>query len=156
MKTCACVCVYILTDSDYSHLFLIFVHRKHVYVCTYKFCENCSSAMKSKKINELLISLLYQVMNAAWDVCLPVVSENSLPCFDRMSYNRVLERAKPLNDPDGRHFLAFTYLRLNPHLLERHNFMEFERFVKRMHGMVSLSVIDDFCCWLWCCSIQSQ
>lgn len=86
-------------------------------------------------INELLMCLLHQVMNAAWDVCLPVVSENSLPCFDRMSYNRVLDHAKPLNDPDGRHFLAFTYLRLNPYLLERHNFIEFERFLKRMHGM---------------------
>ncbi|XP_031392233.1 beta-amylase 7 isoform X3 [Punica granatum] len=82
--------------------------------------------------------LTWQVMNAAWDVCLPMVSENSIPCFDWASYSRLLNRAKPLNDPEGRHFLAFTYLRLNPLLLERHNFMEFERFLNRMHGVLSL------------------
>ena len=75
-----------------------------------------------------------QVLNAAWDVCIPVVSENALLTHDRESYNKILENAKPLNDPDGRHFSSFTYLRLSPLLMERHNFLEFERFVKRMHG----------------------
>ncbi|XP_059634168.1 beta-amylase 7-like isoform X2 [Cornus florida] len=78
--------------------------------------------------------LAWQVLNAAWDVCIPVASENVLPCHDRGGYNSILEKAKPLNDPDGRHFSVFNYLRLSPLLLERHNFMEFERFVKRMHG----------------------
>ena len=74
------------------------------------------------------------MLNAAWDVCIPVASENALPCHDREGYNKISERAKPLNDPDGRHFCAFTYLRLGAVLLERPNFVEFERFVKRMHG----------------------
>ncbi|KAL0002481.1 hypothetical protein SO802_016262 [Lithocarpus litseifolius] len=78
--------------------------------------------------------LVWQVLNAAWDVCIPVASENALPCYDREGYNKILENAKPLNDPDGRHLSAFTYLRLSPVLMESHNFMEFERFVKRMHG----------------------
>ncbi|XP_059598971.1 beta-amylase 7 isoform X1 [Vitis vinifera] len=78
--------------------------------------------------------LAWQVLNAAWDVCIPVVSENALLTHDRESYNKILENAKPLNDPDGRHFSSFTYLRLSPLLMERHNFLEFERFVKRMHG----------------------
>ncbi|KAF5464259.1 hypothetical protein F2P56_014350 [Juglans regia] len=78
--------------------------------------------------------LVWQVLNAAWDVCIPVASENALPCHDREGYNKILENAKPRNDPDGRHLSAFTYLRLSPILMERHNFMEFERFVKRMHG----------------------
>lgn len=73
-------------------------------------------------------------MNAAWDVCTPVASENTLPCHDRVGYNKILDNAKPLSDPDGRHFLSFTYLRLCLGLMERENFMEFERFVKRMHG----------------------
>lgn len=76
----------------------------------------------------------FQVLNSAWDVCTPIASENALPCHDRESYNMISERAKPMNDPDGRHFCAFTYLRLGPLLMERHNLMEFERFVKRMHG----------------------
>ncbi|KAL3517164.1 hypothetical protein ACH5RR_024066 [Cinchona calisaya] len=78
--------------------------------------------------------LVWQVLNAAWDVSIPVASENALPCYDREGYNKILENAKPLNDPDGRHLSAFTYLRLNPVLVEKHNFVEFERFVKRMHG----------------------
>ncbi|THG24012.1 hypothetical protein TEA_012984 [Camellia sinensis var. sinensis] len=77
--------------------------------------------------------LAWQVLNAAWDVCIPVASENALPCHDREGYNNILERAKPLNDPDGRHFCAFTYLRLGPLLMETQNFVEFERFVKRIH-----------------------
>ncbi|XP_050249637.1 beta-amylase 2, chloroplastic [Quercus robur] len=78
--------------------------------------------------------LVWQVLNAAWDVCIPVASENALPCYDREGYNKILENAKPRNDPDGRHLSAFTYLRLSPVLMESHNFMELERFVKRMHG----------------------
>ncbi|XP_022757335.1 beta-amylase 2, chloroplastic-like isoform X2 [Durio zibethinus] len=82
--------------------------------------------------------LVWQVLNAAWDVSILVASENALPCYDREGYNKILENAKPRNDPDGRHLSAFTYLRLSPVLMERHNFAEFERFVKRMHGAIYL------------------
>ncbi|XP_057980842.1 beta-amylase 2, chloroplastic-like isoform X2 [Malania oleifera] len=85
--------------------------------------------------------LVWQVLNAAWDVSIPVASENALPCHDREGYNKILENAKPFNDPDGRHLSAFTYLRLNRILMETHNFIEFERFVKRMHGE-SVSDLD--------------
>ncbi|CAL8122922.1 unnamed protein product [Prunus armeniaca] len=78
--------------------------------------------------------LVWQVLNAAWDANIPVASENALTCHDREGYNKILANAKPQNDPDGRHLSAFTYLRLSPVLLEGHNFMEFERFVKKMHG----------------------
>lgn len=84
--------------------------------------------------------LVWQVLNAAWDVSIPVASENALPCYDRDGYNKILENAKPMNDPDGRHLSAFTYLRLSPALMERDNFLEFERFVKRMHGEAVLDV----------------
>lgn len=73
-------------------------------------------------------------MNAAWDACIPVAGENSLPCHNREGYNFLLEKAKPISDPDGRHFSAFTYLRLNQLLMEGQNLVEFERFVRRMHG----------------------
>lgn len=84
--------------------------------------------------------LVWQVLNAGWDVGLPVVSENALPCLNRVSYNKVLDNTKPINDPDGRHFSSFTYLRLSPLLMERPNFIEFERFVKRMHGEAVLDL----------------
>lgn len=81
------------------------------------------------------------MLNAAWDVSILVASENALPCYDREGYNKILENAKPRNDPDGRHLAAFTYLRLSSVLMERHNFLEFERFVMRMHGELALSSI---------------
>lgn len=80
--------------------------------------------------------LVWQVLNAAWDAGLLIVNENALPCHDRVGYNKILDDAKPPTDPDGRHLSSFTYHRLNPHLMERHNFMEFEQFIKRMHGQV--------------------
>lgn len=86
--------------------------------------------------------LVWQVLNAAWDVSIPVASENALTCHDREGYNKILENAKPFNDPDGRHLSAFTYLRLSPVLMETHNFTEFERFVKRMHG----EAVPDLAC----------
>lgn len=82
------------------------------------------------------------MLNAAWDVCIPVASENALSCHDREGYNKILENAKPLADPDGKHLSAFTYLRLSPVLMERQNFMEFERFVKKMHGKPYPSVLN--------------
>ncbi|KAK9143750.1 hypothetical protein Syun_013150 [Stephania yunnanensis] len=84
--------------------------------------------------------LMWQVLNAAWDVRIPVASENAHPCHDREGYNKILENAKPMNDPDGRHLSAFTYLRLSPALMERRGFLEFERFVKRMHGEAVLDL----------------
>ena len=79
-------------------------------------------------------SIPLQVLNAAWDSGISVASENALPCYDRLGYNKILESAKPRKDPDGRHLAAFTYLRLNPNLMEEKNFTEFRRFVKRLHG----------------------
>lgn len=75
--------------------------------------------------------------NAAWDVGVEVVSENAFPFLDRVGYNKILDNVKPLADPDGRYLSSFIYHRLSPLLLETQNFMEFERFVKRMHGKLS-------------------
>lgn len=78
--------------------------------------------------------LVWQVLNSAWDAGIHVASENALACYDRDGYNKILENAKPRQDPDGHHLAAFTYLRLNPTLMEESNFKEFTRFVKRLHG----------------------
>lgn len=85
-------------------------------------------------------ALAWQVMNAAWDCGVAITSENRVACVDKVSYNYVLEKAKPMNDPDGRHYSAFTYLRLGQLLMEPHHIMEFERFVKRMHGEAVLEI----------------
>jgi len=42
-------------------------------------------------------------------------------CY-RDGFNKTLENAKPLNDPDGRHLQGFTYLRLGKVLFERPSF----------------------------------
>eukprot|EP01018_Ginkgo_biloba_P029158 Gb_23715 [translate_table: standard] len=84
--------------------------------------------------------LVWQVLNAAWDAGIPVASENALQCYDRDGYNKILENAKPRNNPDGQHLAAFTYLRLSPTLIEEANFYEFNRFVKRMHGEAVLDL----------------
>ncbi|XP_023514236.1 beta-amylase 7-like isoform X2 [Cucurbita pepo subsp. pepo] len=79
-------------------------------------------------------AVVWQVTYAARDVGVEVVSENALPFLDRVGYNKILDNAKPLDDPDGRYLSSFIYNKLTPLLLERHNLVEFERFVKRMHG----------------------
>ncbi|CAO2835630.1 unnamed protein product [Amaranthus hypochondriacus] len=92
---------------------------------------------QSKDSSEALADpegLAWQVLNSVWDACIPVASENSVPCHSREVYNKILENAKPFSDPDGRHVLSFKYNRLSFKLMERQNLMEFERFIKRMHG----------------------
>ncbi|KAL8028201.1 hypothetical protein ABFX02_14G143900 [Erythranthe guttata] len=100
-------------------------------------CFTCSETSIDMDLSQSLSDpegLSWQVVSGAWDACIPVASENSFPCHDRQGYSYLLERAKPMSHPDGRHFSAFTYLRLSPLLTERQNLIEFERFVKRMHG----------------------
>ncbi|PHU09603.1 Beta-amylase 2, chloroplastic [Capsicum chinense] len=75
------------------------------------------------------------VLIAAWDADIPAAGENARTIYRREGYNRILENAKPLGDPSCRCRLSVcNYLRLGPTLLEKHNFMEFERFVRKMHG----------------------
>jgi hypothetical protein len=98
---------------------------------------DCLVKFSSQKGFLITIHVIFfheQVLNAAWDAGIPVASENALPCYDRQGFNKILENAKPRTDPDGRCLAAFTYLRLNPTLMEEKNFKEFGRFVKRLHG----------------------
>ncbi len=82
-------------------------------------------------------------MNSAWDAGIPVATENALPCYDREGYNRILESVKPRVNPDNRHAIFFTYLRLSPKLFEEHHLCEFMRFVRQLHGMfIARSLIN--------------
>ncbi|XP_010523740.1 PREDICTED: beta-amylase 7 [Tarenaya hassleriana] len=78
-------------------------------------------------------ALAWQASNAAWDADIPIARESALPFHDG-GYNKILASAKFLNDPDRRHVSCFAYSRLNPALMEAQNLVEFERFVKKMHG----------------------
>ncbi|XP_057805594.1 beta-amylase 7 isoform X5 [Salvia miltiorrhiza] len=103
-------------------------------------CLTCSEKSMMNQNTDLSESLadpeglLWQVLNAAWDASISVASENSFACNGRERFSYLLEKAKPISDPDRRHFSSFTYLRLSPLLMERPNLIEFERFVKKMHG----------------------
>ncbi|XP_027162038.1 beta-amylase 7-like isoform X1 [Coffea eugenioides] len=117
--------------------------KKHGVILNFT-CAGMSMLNQNVDFSEALADpegLTWQVLNTAWDVCVPVASENALPCHDREGYNYLSEKAKPMNDPDGRHLFSFTYLRLSPLLMERHNFLEFERFVKRVHGEAVLDIL---------------
>ncbi|KAI5083026.1 hypothetical protein GOP47_0002769 [Adiantum capillus-veneris] len=105
-------------------------------------CVELRTMEQAKQFPEAMADpegLVWQVLNSAWEVGIHVASENALPCYDRDGYNKILENSKPRNDPDGHHLAAFTYLRLNPTLMEDCNFKEFTRFVKRLHG----EAVDD-------------
>ncbi|XP_011624011.1 beta-amylase 8 isoform X1 [Amborella trichopoda] len=79
--------------------------------------------------------LTWQVLNAAWDQKMNIASQNAVPCYDREGFNRILETAKPRNDPDRHHLSSFAYQRMSPSLIQRASFFsEFDRFVKSMHG----------------------
>ncbi|KAL0442617.1 UNVERIFIED_CONTAM: Beta-amylase 2, chloroplastic [Sesamum latifolium] len=78
--------------------------------------------------------LVWQVLNGAWNVGIPVEAENALPCYGRQGFDKILQNAKPYGAPDEMRLSSFTYLRLSPDLVEGCHLREFERFVKQMHG----------------------
>uniref|UniRef100_A0A0D9VBR7 Beta-amylase n=1 Tax=Leersia perrieri TaxID=77586 RepID=A0A0D9VBR7_9ORYZ len=79
--------------------------------------------------------LTWQVMNAAWDHGLSISIESALPCLDGEMYSKILETAKPRNDPDRHHVSFLAYRHLPPFLLQRDAcFSELGNFVKCMHG----------------------
>lgn len=75
-----------------------------------------------------------QVLNSAWDRGLTLAGQNALPCYDREGFMRMVETAKPRNDPDRRHFSFFTFQIPQPFA---QSFSEVDYFVKCMHGMIS-------------------
>ncbi|CAL0313225.1 unnamed protein product [Lupinus luteus] len=75
----------------------------------------------------------WQVLNSAWDRGLMTAGENALPCYDREGYKRLVEMAKPRNDPDRRHFSFFVCQQ--PSLLQGNVCLtELDFFIKCLHG----------------------
>ncbi|KAH1234612.1 Beta-amylase 8 [Glycine max] len=120
------------TNQDgYSPVFEVL--RKHA--VTMKFvCLGFH--LSSQEANESLIDpegLSWQVLNSAWDRGLMAAGENALLCYDREGYKKLVEIAKPRNDPDRRHFSFFVYQQ--PSLLQTNVcWSELDFFVKCMHG----------------------
>ncbi|KAL4570425.1 hypothetical protein LXL04_026077 [Taraxacum kok-saghyz] len=81
--------------------------------------------------------LIWQLVNSAWDEGLCVAGQNAFPCFDREMFMRLLETAKPSNDPDHHHFMFFTYeppLPILPLVDRTLCFSELDHFIRCMHG----------------------
>ncbi|CAN1306317.1 Beta-amylase 8 [Linum perenne] len=80
--------------------------------------------------------LNWQVLNAAWDQGLTVAGTNMLSCYDREGYMKVVDMAKPKNNPDNNHFSFFIYHQPSPLLQGTVCFPELDYFIKCMHGEV--------------------
>lgn len=90
----------------------------------------------NQEANESLVDpdgLSWQVLNSAWERGLITSGENAIFCYDRERYERLIEMAKPRNDPDHRHFSFFVYQQ--PSLLQGNVCLsELDFFIKCMHG----------------------
>lgn len=82
--------------------------------------------------------LNWQVLNSAWDRRLSVAGENLLSCYDREGYMRIVEMAKPRNDPDHRHFTFFVYQQPCPLSQGTICFPDLDYFIKCMHGDIAV------------------
>ncbi|KAI3812618.1 hypothetical protein L1987_17329 [Smallanthus sonchifolius] len=73
--------------------------------------------------------LTWQVLNTAWDKGLTLAGQNSL-----LYYDKELETAKPINDPDHHHFAFFTFQPPLPLVERTICFSELDHFILCMHG----------------------
>ncbi|AQK60890.1 Beta-amylase 8 [Zea mays] len=78
--------------------------------------------------------LTWQVINAAWDQGLPLCIESALPCRNGEAYSRILDTAKPRDDPDRHHAASFAYRQQQQPPLREACLSELCTFVKCMHG----------------------
>ncbi|PPR99771.1 hypothetical protein GOBAR_AA20883 [Gossypium barbadense] len=78
--------------------------------------------------------LSWQVLNSAWDRGLKVAGENTLSCYDREGCLRIIETAKPRNDPDRRHFSFFVYQQPSPLVQGVICLPDLDYFIKCMHA----------------------
>ncbi|CAI0441968.1 unnamed protein product [Linum tenue] len=79
-------------------------------------------------------ALCWQVLHAAWDHGLTVSGTNMLSCYDGEGYMKVVDMAKPKNNPDHHHFLFFVYHQPSPLCQGPVCFQELDYFIKCMHG----------------------
>lgn len=68
-----------------------------------------------------------------------MAGQNSAGGHDRESLRRMLETAKPRNDPDRRHFGFFVYQQPSTFAQRELSLSELLHFVKNMHGELAPS-----------------
>ncbi|KAF5735145.1 hypothetical protein HS088_TW15G00645 [Tripterygium wilfordii] len=85
--------------------------------------------------------LSWQFLNSAWDRGLNLAGVNGLSCYDREGCIRVIEMAKPRNDPDRRHFSFFIYQQPSPSVQGTICFSDLDYFIKCMHGVISADLL---------------
>ncbi|MCL7048533.1 hypothetical protein MKW94_013573 [Papaver nudicaule] len=78
--------------------------------------------------------LSWQVLNSAWDSGLPIAGQNALSSYGKEGYLKILETAKPGNDPDSHHMSFFVYQQPLSLLQSEFGFSELDSFIKCMHG----------------------
>ncbi|PHT27640.1 Beta-amylase 8 [Capsicum baccatum] len=81
--------------------------------------------------------LNWQILNSAWDKEINVAGQNAFPCYDREGLMRLVETAKPRNDPDRRRFSFFTFQQPSPLVQSAICFPELDYFIKCMHGEIN-------------------
>merc|ERR1719210_689598 len=99
------------------------------------FCFTCLEMRnfeQSSSCNSVPESLVLQTKEAALGRGIPYAGENALPRYDRAAYDQIVSWKQNME--------AFTYLRLNPTLLDGQNFDEFKRFVFLMHTLCRLTL----------------
>ncbi|OAY70820.1 Beta-amylase 8 [Ananas comosus] len=130
------------TNQDgYSPVFDML--KKHYVTMKFVCCIPQASAPENEEALADPEGLTWQVLNAAWDRGLAVAAHSMLPCHDREYSIRILETAKPRNDPDRRHLSFFTYHQLSPVFVQREIcFPELDYFIRSMHGEATNYVQD--------------
>ncbi|CAA2984505.1 beta-amylase 8 [Olea europaea subsp. europaea] len=78
--------------------------------------------------------LSWQVLNSAWERGLTVAGQNAQSCYDRDGFTRLVEIAKPRNNPDHCHFSFFIFQQPLPSIERTICFSDFDCFIKSMHG----------------------
>ncbi|XP_008808792.1 beta-amylase 8 isoform X1 [Phoenix dactylifera] len=128
------------TNQDgYSPIFDML--KKHSVTMKFVCCGTQALAHENDEALADSEGLSWQALNSAWDRGVTVAAQSILPCHDRETYIRIIENAKPRNDPDRRHLSFFTYQQLAPVFMQREMcFSELDNFIKCMHGEVTSDV----------------
>ncbi|XP_004244442.2 beta-amylase 8 isoform X2 [Solanum lycopersicum] len=122
------------TNQDgYSPVFEVL--KKHS--VTIKFV---SSGLQVPETDDALADpegLSWQIINSAWDKKITVAGQNAFPCYDREGFMRLVETAKPRNDPDRHRFSFFAFQQPSPLVQSAICFSELDYFIKCMHGEIN-------------------
>lgn len=76
-------------------------------------------------------------MNSAWDEGLTVGGQIAFPCYDKEVFMRLVENAKPSDDPDHHQFAFFTFQPPFSLIEKSTRFSGLDHFIGCMHGTTS-------------------